>query len=139
MQHVAEQTAHLFARAAISNFEPFTLFVLAKMTTCLTNHGNYIEDEGRFFSLPVSLRVSPHRHANEFTEATVFLVVAGFALTTNDREVEWLLKRSGFLPAEVAGEWRVDEDRYGLVVVIGAVAMVSIASVVRSGAAVSEK
>jgi hypothetical protein len=91
MQHVAEESAHLFARAAISNFEPCTLFVLAKLSTRLANHGNYVEDKVRFVSLTVSSSVSLHEHACEYTEAAVScMVVAVFASTTNDRDAAWL-------------------------------------------------
>jgi hypothetical protein len=46
MQHVAEVSAHLFVRAAISNFEPCTLLVLAKLSPRLANSGNEVEDKG---------------------------------------------------------------------------------------------
>ncbi len=91
MQHVAEQRAHFFARAAISNFEPCTLFVLAKVSTPLANHGHYVEDKGRLDSLTISSRVSLRERASEDAEAMVSrMVVAVFASSTNDREVGWL-------------------------------------------------
>ena len=91
MQHVTEVSDHLFARLAISNFEPCTLFVLAKMSTRLANHGNYVEDKGRFGSLTVSSRISLHERGSEYTEAAVScMVAADLAPSTNDREVGWL-------------------------------------------------
>jgi hypothetical protein len=90
MQHVAEVSAHLFARAAISNFEPCTLLVLAEVSPRLANRGDYAEDKGRFGGLTVSSRVSLHEHASEFTKAMISrMVIAVFPTPTNDREVGW--------------------------------------------------
>jgi hypothetical protein len=90
MQDVAEASAYLSAHAAISNFEPCTLFVPAKISTRLANHGKYVEDNGRFGSLTVSLRVSLHEDFSECTESTVPCMAVLSASTTNNRMVRWL-------------------------------------------------
>jgi hypothetical protein len=91
MQHVAKVSAHLFARAAISNFEPCTLLVLAELTTRLANRGNYVEDKDRFGALTFSLRVSLCERASNFTKPMIScVIVAVFTSTTNDREIGWL-------------------------------------------------
>jgi hypothetical protein len=88
MQHIAEHSTHFVARKVISNFEPCILFVLAKTSTLLASHGDYVESDGRFVSVTARLRVLLYERASEHAEAMIScVVVAGFASTTNDRVV----------------------------------------------------
>jgi hypothetical protein len=48
MQQVTQRSAHLFASAVKSNFEPCTTFEPPKVSVRLANHIDYFGDDGRF-------------------------------------------------------------------------------------------